>query len=42
MIAAVKIDIKQQEIKKKIKSLLYKFSEGYFLSKLETQCKTDI
>ena len=41
MIAAVKIDIKQQEIKKK-KSLLYKFSEGYVLSKLETQCKTDI
>ena len=42
MIAAVKIDIKQQEIKKKKKSLLYKFSEGYFLSKLETQRKTDI
>ena len=41
MVAAVKIDIKQQEIKKLV-AVSYNFSQGYFLLKLETQCKTDI
>ena len=41
MVAAVKIDIKQQEIKKLV-HVSYNFSEGYLLLKLETHCKTDI
>ena len=41
MVAAMKNDIKQQEIKKLV-AVSYNFSQGYFLSKLGAQCKTDI
>ena len=41
MVAAVKTDIKQQEIKKLV-AVSSNFSQGYFLLKLEKQCKTDI
>ena len=41
MIAALKTDIKQQEIKILV-AVSSNFSQGYFLLKLETQCKTDI
>ena len=45
MLVAVKIDIKQQKIKKKTKKLVavsYNFSKWYFLLKIETQYKIDI
>ena len=45
MVVAVKIDIKQQKIKKKQKKLVavsYNFSKWYFLLKTETQYKIDI
>ena len=45
MVVAVKIDIKQQKIKKKKKKLVavsYNFSKWYFLLKIETQYKIDI
>ena len=42
MIAAVEINIKQQETKKKLIPVSYNFSQGYVILKLETQCKTNI
>ena len=46
MVVAVKIDIKQQKIKKKKKKKMvgvsYNFSKWYFLLKIETQYKIDI
>ena len=41
MVTAVKTDIKQQEIKKLV-AVSSNFPQGYFLLKLETQCKTGI
>ena len=40
MIAAVKIDVKQQETKKLV-AVSYIFSQGYLLSKLDMKCKRD-
>ena len=42
MVVAVKIDIKQQKIKKKLVAVSYNFSKWYFLLKIETQYKIDI
>ena len=45
MLVAVKIDIKQQKIKKKQEKLVavsYNFSKWYFLLKIETKYKIDI
>ena len=43
MIAVVKTDIKQHEIKKKKKmvAVSYNLSQEYLLLKLEIQCKAD-
>ena len=42
MIAVVKTDIKQHEIKKKKLAVSYNLSQEYLLLKLEIQCKADI